>query len=382
MTSRDPSQGETPDSVDAAVLADSILGLAIALELSGRDATVAVYARPSLLAGASPPVPLIASPQVFAWEEPVPVRELAIMGSHLFPAFVETIESASGLSCDFDARGGVAVARDDEEEVLLDRGLDWQRQAGFPIEVMTGEEAAEREPALDGENLSAAFFLPLGGQVSSERLFRALLLALSDAGVALHLESPVQSANSVTQGRWAVDTGGKRVLAAALIDATSGNLPVPLGLPRLPLFRHEVISARLDFAAVSTRPARFILNPSFDLVPERTGYVHITGRPGKSPNYPILQAERAAALFAASGAAVPASRSSPLSFLKALSEPFLPDGIPALGETAAAGLFVAQGLSRHSLIMVPAAAVFVADLLTGQKPDLPLSLFSPLRFRP
>ena len=57
-----------------------------------------------------------------------------------------------------------------------------------------------------------------------------------------------------------------------------------------------------------------------------------------------------------------------------------PDGGPILGETALPGLFVAAGDGAAALLLAPALALLLADLLTGRTPLLPTAPFSPARF--
>ena len=57
-----------------------------------------------------------------------------------------------------------------------------------------------------------------------------------------------------------------------------------------------------------------------------------------------------------------------------------PDGVPLLGETAVPGCFLSTGAGADAVLLAPAAAVLVADLLTGSAPPLPPAPFSPARF--
>ncbi len=60
--------------------------------------------------------------------------------------------------------------------------------------------------------------------------------------------------------------------------------------------------------------------------------------------------------------------------------PLLPDGLPAIGPTAAApGLLLATGHGMNGLTLAPATARVVVDLLLGERPRIDLAPFAPDR---
>ena len=60
--------------------------------------------------------------------------------------------------------------------------------------------------------------------------------------------------------------------------------------------------------------------------------------------------------------------------------PGSPDGLPILGATALAGYYAATGHYRDGIMLAPATALVMTQLLTGHRPDIELEAFSPLRF--
>ncbi|MGE5345056.1 MAG: FAD-dependent oxidoreductase, partial [Acidithiobacillales bacterium] len=117
-----------------------LIALAIALELARRGVETAVVGEGSpaeasaSAAGAAGSV----DPQTRPGPAPEPLRDLTLLSRHLFGDWVEALEEETGLSCEYDVRGGLAVALTEEEEVVLDRALDWQRARSLPFEVLPG----------------------------------------------------------------------------------------------------------------------------------------------------------------------------------------------------------------------------------------------------
>jgi glycine oxidase len=60
--------------------------------------------------------------------------------------------------------------------------------------------------------------------------------------------------------------------------------------------------------------------------------------------------------------------------------PGSPDGLPILGETGWLGYFAATGHFRHGILLAPATARAMADLIVSGHTRLDLSPFSPQRF--
>lgn len=60
--------------------------------------------------------------------------------------------------------------------------------------------------------------------------------------------------------------------------------------------------------------------------------------------------------------------------------PGSPDGLPILGATSLAGYYAATGHYRDGIMLAPATASVMTQVLTGHRPDIDLEAFSPQRF--
>jgi glycine oxidase len=77
---------------------------------------------------------------------------------------------------------------------------------------------------------------------------------------------------------------------------------------------------------------------------------------------------------------VPSIEHAPLLDAWAGLRPGSPDGIPILGETALSGYYLATGHFKNGILLAPASAALLADLLTGRPPVLSAAPYSPARF--
>lgn len=361
---------------DVVVAGSGLAAAAIALELARRDLSVALLSpgRAGVPHGPGGPV----AARALAESLPEALTDLALLARHLWPDWLSGLEEETGLPCEYDERGAMTVALDEAEEVLLDRALDALRSRGVHFEVLDVDEARGREPALSPA-LHAAFAFPGDGVARSGRVGRALVLAARAAGVRV-LEGVRLRRLQTLGGRVsAAETEAGIVAAEAVVlagpeavDELSGASALRLGVSALPWLR-------LDAADDPDRPARLLSSRGVTLVPRRDGSLLALGR-SAVPGPELRPAAGAvAALLAETARLVPASAGWSLLEAGCRMDLATVDRLPVLGEAAPPGLFVASGWGAGELLLAPAAAAVLADLVTGRTPALGVAPFAPSR---
>ena len=260
----------------------------------------------------------------------------------------------------------LSVALSDAEEVELDRALDWQRARALPFEVLSAEEARAREPAL-GAAVQAAFAFPEDGQVSPARLRRGLAFAAARAGARVATGAPAPRSVSRPAARLGVETAAGFLRADAVVNAAGalgGALPGSPRLPSMPLRRPVVL---LDASADPDRLAAFRPSPAGVLVPRRDGRLAVAG-------LAVHGRIRDAALLGGGDARCSPWRSRIVPARRGIrsSRPgrrSLPRRLTAFRSSArrrCRALPFDRAPGGDGVLLAPAAAVLVADLLTGQ----------------
>jgi len=372
----------TAGRADVVIAGAGALGLSIAFELARRSVDVVVFDRgvaagrgTSALAAAAGMV----NPQAHPGVEPEPVRDLALLSRHLYADWIESIESEGGMSCEYDARGGLTVALTEGQEVELDRSLDWQRARGLPFEVLSADGGRGREPQL-GPGVRAAFFFPHEGQVPPARLGRALALAALSAGVRILEGTPVFRVLSEGGRAVGVETSAGRFDSEFVVNAMGAWSGALEGAPSTPVTPVRGQAVALDASADPDRLSRFVFAPGVYLVPRRDGTV-IVGSTLERVGFDVrVTAGGVSSILERASRVVPAILGYPLVDAWAGLRPATPDEIPVLGETALTGYFLASGHYKNGVLLAPASAVVMADLLTRERPPLPIAPFSPGRF--
>ncbi|MFN7985993.1 MAG: FAD-dependent oxidoreductase [Thermoanaerobaculia bacterium] len=361
---------------DVVVAGGGLAAVAVALELARRDLTVDLLAGGRAGTPSGPGGPVAA--QANADGMPEAVADLALLSRHLFSDWISALEEETGLPCEYDERGAMAVALDEPEEVALDRALDAQRVRGLHFEVLEPEEARGREPALSA-SLHAAFAFSRDGVARAGRVGRALALAARSAGVRVH-EGVRALGVAVAGGRVAgVETPIGTLPAEAVVLAERGGSGRLSGAPPLLLVSAARPWLKLDASADPDRPVRLLLARGAVLVPRRDGTILALGRPAPDDGAAALPAARVAALLAEVARLVPASGAWGVAGTGSSRERSAPDRRPLLGETGTPGLFVAAGWGGDELLLAPAAAAVLADLVTGRTPPLAASPYAPER---
>ena len=120
--------------------------------------------------------------------------------------------------------------------------------------------------------------------------------------------------------------------------------------------------------------------PGVYLVPRSSGKILI-GATVEDVGYDkIVQPATVQGLYQAAADLVPELASAQITETWAGLRPGTPDDLPLLGETETPGLLIASGHFRNGILLAPATARIMADLVTAKPAFIDISAFSPLRF--
>lgn len=341
-------------SPDVIIAGGGIIGLSIALELRRRGAAVLVFDRgePGQEATSAAAGMLAATDP----ETPAALRPFCQASARLYTEYVQRIESSSGMGVDFRTEGTIKLS-DESSLPAAYRRLSLEERHAMEPSVKTNMEA----------------FFVQEDSVDPSLLVQAILLTAWSAGINVRSHSEVREI--VPAGPYAeITVGSERLQVPNLVDCR-GAWSRPPVRPRKghSLYVQPKRSQVLKHVLVS---------PQVYLVPRSSGKILIGATLedvgfDKSVQSAIIQKLRLAAnmLIPELGAATEVASWIGL-------RPGTPDDLPLLGATEARGIFVATGHFRNGILLAPATAEVIADLVTGKRPEWDISAFSPLRFSP
>jgi sarcosine oxidase subunit beta len=340
-----------PGEVEVAVVGAGIVGLAIARELQVRGATVAVFERTAIGAGASGVQPGGVRQQ---WGTRVACK-LARESAGFWADAEERLDAALPLG--FRACGYLFVAHDDEGLARLAANVAVQNDGGIASRLVSPSEAAELAPGLRVDSVTGAAWCADDGyfdrpQSVVEAFARGLDIRLGDVGSLDELPA-------------------EKVVVAAGADT-------PRLLPDLPISRE-------DRYLFYSQPIRERLLEPLVVSPA----LHFAAK--QLSNGRVLASDLSARGDAAGverwRANVRAGIDQLLPILTYASLPLLvhgeydvtPDHQPILGRVEE-GVYVAAGFSGHGFMIAPAVARILADAILEGVDDEALSILDAARF--
>ena len=356
---------------DVTVVGGGVIGLALARELASRGAEVLVVERGRTGEEASSAAAGLLTAQ---WEAaaPSPLFDFALQSRELYPRWAAALEEETGLAVGWRRTGVLHCGRAEELEKFL-----WQLEAGLPLERVDAAEIRARSAARVAPEVEEALFFPRDSVVNNRLLVRALRRSLEARRVRI-FEGIAVTRFLIEGGTCrGVETSGGSFAATRVVDAAGAwaNLDptLPFAIPVEPI-RGQIVELADDgeFPTV-------LASEDVYLVPRSDGRVLVGATAERAGFRKEVTASGVARLLSAACALVPSLERARVSDMWAGFRPGTPDGLPILGESQVAGLYLATGHFRYGILLAPITALRLADVLTGVAAH-DLAPFAPERF--
>jgi glycine oxidase len=357
------------ETVDVIVGGGGIIGLSTALELArngfrvrvlekGRAMSEASWAAAGMLSANDP-------------DHPAELTRLAELSITLYPEYLSLVEQLSGRPVPLRTQATLVTSRAGGEfhakETAVCPTLSAQ-EAGRRVPGLATKDRSfcwMEEPSLDPRDLCAA--LPLAAAAAGVELQQeteVLAVTSRDSAVEVKTQNGTMSAGAFVNccGAWAasVQYSGQERSPAGAVEPRKGQMlavrvPPPLDLPYV-LRSHEIY-----------------------LVPRGAGLIVIGAtveRAGFDRRVEPLVVER---LRAQAVELWPPIASAPVVESWSGLRPGTGDELPLIGSAGVPHCWIATGHFRNGILLAPATALIVRQLLQGRPPAVPLAAFLPGR---
>lgn len=364
---------------EIAVIGGGIAGLGPAWQLALRGWKVRLFERDLVGSGATTKAAGMLAPTAeVAFDE----ENLLGLGRHslaLYPQWVDELREATGTDLDYRTEGTLIVAMDRDDAEALEHLYRYHQRLGLPVERLLGDEARRREPGLS-PNVHYALFSPNDHQIDPIRMTAALRQAYLEAGGELHENCPVSDllieGDHVTALRLAdstVVTTETVLIAAGAWSRQLGGIPDGI-LPHIRPVRGQVIALELGAPPLIDHVIRA---PDAYLAPKSDGRLLIGATMEERGFDPRQTAGGLLDLLQGAWEALPAIHDANFIDTWTGFRPITLSNQPVIGPTAVEGLYLSVGHGRNGILLAPATAYGLAELLdSGELPKI-LTPFSP-----
>jgi len=393
---------------DVLVVGGGVIGTSVLYHLAAAGVRGRLLERDSVCGAAS------GANAAFIWPQAMKRKlslEMTLASFEIFP----TLAEALGEDVGYQRTGGLLAADSEAQIPILQEYMSAQPGVGLPAELLDGDEARRREPAL-GPGVPMALYMPLGGKIDPFRLAIGFAQAARRLGATIEAFTPVRGfvveggrAGGVLTDRGTIRAGTVIVCAGAW----SGEVTRLAGL--------EVPVIPRQGQMVVTEPAPFKLHHCVKPIkhdqdwelysqarPRELDYARFGAGQTEDPNLPpgkgmaIQQSGSGAVLLGSTSRFVGfnqrptesgihyivdhAMRILPglgrLQMVRAWAglRPFTPDGLPVIGPTSIPGLVLATGHDGGGVGLAPVTGRLVAELVTTGRMSMPLEKLTPERF--
>lgn len=363
---------------DVIIAGGGIIGGAVAFELAQHKLRVLVVDRQSPGQEASWAAAGMLSPAPDSIDA-IPLVPLACASLIVYPDFVASAESVSGMSAGFRPYGAIEAFFDTDAENRLAAMIAQHHKLGLDTETLHIEDAAVLEPHLSHEACTAAI-LRKEAAVDNRAFTRAILRAAELTGVEFTSNSRVEALQLDQDGKCVgVIVGAEKICAQHVVIAAGFASSTIQGIakyaPTIPM-RGQMVALQSEKVDLH----RVIRSERGYIVPRGNGRC-VTGSTIENVGVEKrVTPQGISKILSAAVEMVPALADAAIAETWCGLRPDTPDHLPSLGPTDIEGLFIATGHFRNGILLAPITAKLIAEWITNQKTSVNWEIFSPMRF--
>jgi glycine oxidase len=349
------------------IVGAGVAGLSIGWRLLQAGAEVTVLDRTQPVQGATWAAAGMLAVTAELEGAPTAERDFALHANALWPGFAAEVEEASGMPVGYARSGALLLAQDAAAlEALRLRG---------PVLDAAGVRALV--PLL-ADGIKGGLWAPDEAHVDNRRLGEALTIAFVAAGGTLVPQTAAVSIEQQGGAAVCVLTPRHRYHGDAFVIAAGAWSGLLEDISIIPV-KGEMIA--LAPPAGAELPGPVIWGNGVYLVPREEGGEKrlLVGATMEEAGFDTsLSPAVRDQLRAKAEGLIPALKDWPLADHWAGLRPKSPDGLPLLGPLRSGNIFVASGQFRNGILLAPAIAQLMADMVLGKTKTIPA--FDPQRF--
>ncbi len=355
-------------TTDILILGGGLAGLAIALELQLRGATVTVLSRHHPEAAAYVAAGMLA-PQ--AEKLTGPMQTLCLRSRALYPEWVTQLESDTGLNTGYWPSGILNPVY--AADAAFADTASANASGDTPAEWLDAQAIQQQQPGLSQEVIGGWWF-PKDGQVDNRRqLIAALRQACHQAGVqwreGVNVEQlEIATGDSAQPRIQAVTTAQGHFRADHYVLATGAWSGQFLNLPVFPR-KGQMLSVRVVDCDQRQPLKQVLYGDRIYIVPRRDGLIVLGATVEDVAFTPHNTPQGIHQLLTEAIRLYPQIQDFPIEEMWWGYRPATPDELPILGPSEFANLTLATGYYRNGILLAPITAKLLSDWILAGKTD-------------
>ncbi len=348
---------------DCIVAGGGIIGLMTARELRQAGLAVTVVERRQVGQEASWASSGILSP-MYPWRHPGAVTVLSRWAEEKYPELARQLHEESGIDPEWRLSGMLILDTGEQNSAR-----EWAVHHGTPLEHLPEKELLEREPRLNPRECKEALWMPRIAQIRPPRLLKALQTSVRRMGVNMLENTPVQSLITRQGKITGVETPAGPLEASFVVIAAGAWARTFLEETHVAVNIRPVRGQIILYQAPPAWLTRMVLLQDHYVVPRADGRI-LAGSTVEYVGFDKHTTPEAEAMLRdAARRMVPGLEKFTIEKQWAGLRPGKDDNVPVIGRhPTLEGLYINAGHFRCGVVLAPASAVLLTDIILGRPP--------------
>jgi len=352
---------------DILIIGGGVIGLSIARDLS-KDYSVTVIDKSTVGTEASYASGGMLAPQGELSEGEF--QKICVHSNEMYQQYVENIESETGICCYRRDAATMAIAMTEEDEKEYRHTYEMQKADGLTVEWLSGAEVRKYEERLN-DKARGGLYLPNDKHLENRALVTALINSCERRGVKIINGAAAIKILTTGDKIAGVKTIVGDIYADIVINAAgawSSTISVENENLRPPVFpvRGQMLALKLPDAGFLKRTVR---SPRSYLIPRHNNRIFVGAtmeNVGFEKKHTVWGLQK---LLNGASELFPDLENATIEEFWTGLRPGTPDNFPIMGKTECENYILATGFFRNGLLLTPAAAKNIAELVrTGNTP--------------